>query len=227
MEELAESHKNHLLPQFGPDDKIDEEQTIEILTENITRMFQAAQGKVQKLGSVPLHKQEESVRKNLQSQLASQLQELSVSFRKTQKDYLQRLKGRQQKGKKLPVDDEDDGREARFEGGFTEGQSHKTVQAEIMVEQREKEILQIAKSINDLAAIFKDLSTLVIEQGTILDRIDFNIEQTSHNTKEGVKQLVQAQNQQKGYRNKLIMLLLCIGVLVMLAVVLLKGFVFK
>jgi len=112
-------------------------------------------------------------------------------------------------------------------GGFTEGQSHKTVQAEIMVEQREKEILQIAKSINDLAAIFKDLSTLVIEQGTILDRIDFNIEQTSHNTKEGVKQLVQAQNQQKGYRNKLIMLLLCIGVLVMLAVVLLKGFVFK
>jgi len=189
--------------------------------------FKQHKEKVQKLGSGPLHKQEESVRKNLQSQLASQLQELSVSFRKTQKDYLQRLKGRQQKGKKLPVDDEDDGREARFEGGFTEGQSHKTVQAEIMVEQREKEILQIAKSINDLAAIFKDLSTLVIEQGTLLDRIDFNIEQTSHNTKEGVKQLVQAQNQQKGYRNKLIMLLLCIGVLVMLAVVLLKGFVFK
>jgi syntaxin 16 len=34
---------------------------------------------------------------------------------------------------------------------------------------------------NELAVIFKELSTLVIEQGTILDRIDFNIEQAHVN----------------------------------------------
>jgi len=28
---------------------------------------------------------------------------------------------------------------------------------------------------NDLAEMFQDLSNLVVEQGTVLDRIDFNI----------------------------------------------------
>jgi syntaxin 16 len=35
------------------------------------------------------------------------------------------------------------------------------------------------KSINGLAEVFKEINQLVIDQGTILDRIDYNIEQTN------------------------------------------------
>ena len=37
------------------------------------------------------------------------------------------------------------------------------------------------KSIEDLSTIFKELAVLVIDQGTILDRIDFNMEQVRRN----------------------------------------------
>lgn len=41
--------------------------------------------------------------------------------------------------------------------------------------QSSREIQNLAKTISDLAVLFKDLSVLVAEQGTILDRIDYNI----------------------------------------------------
>ena len=40
---------------------------------------------------------------------------------------------------------------------------------------RGAEVQNLAKSISDLAVLFKDLSMLVVEQGSVLDRIDFNI----------------------------------------------------
>ena len=38
------------------------------------------------------------------------------------------------------------------------------------------QVVKIVESINELAQIMKDLSVLVIDQGTIVDRIDYNIQ---------------------------------------------------
>ncbi len=46
-------------------------------------------------------------------------------------------------------------------------------------QERDREVRNILQSINDLAQIMKDLSVLVIDQGTIVDRIDYNMEQVS------------------------------------------------
>ena len=46
---------------------------------------------------------------------------------------------------------------------------------------RDEDLTNLLKSVNDLAQIFKDMQTLVMEQGTILDRIDYNIDIASSN----------------------------------------------
>ena len=55
--------------------------------------------------------------------------------------------------------------------------------------QREREINDIAKGIIELADIFKDLSTMVIDQGTMLDRIDYNVERMAVDVKAAEKEL--------------------------------------
>jgi hypothetical protein len=56
--------------------------------------------------------------------------------------------------------------------------------------QREREINDIAKGIIELADIFKELQTMVIDQGTMLDRIDYNVEKMTTHVKAAEKELV-------------------------------------
>lgn len=57
------------------------------------------------------------------------------------------------------------------------------------LETRNHELTEIAKSIASLAELFKDLSSLVIDQGTILDSIEYNVEQTATHVEEAAKEL--------------------------------------
>ena len=93
---------------------------------------------------------------------------------------------------------------------------------ESLVDEREREINQITQSIVALAEMFRELQTLVIDQGTILDRIDYNIEMAVAHTEEGVKELVQAEKSQRKARNKL-----CIMFLIVVAVALVLALSFK
>ena len=60
------------------------------------------------------------------------------------------------------------------------------------ISEREREINEIVKSMNGLATVFKELNAMVIDQGSILDRIDYNIEQTNVNLEGGHEELKKA-----------------------------------
>jgi len=66
---------------------------------------------------------------------------------------------------------------------------------------KDKEIHELTESVRDLAVLFKELSTLVIEQGTIIDRIDYNIDHALVDTQKGKKHLVSARKAQKSNRS--------------------------
>lgn len=59
-----------------------------------------------------------------------------------------------------------------------------------VIRQREREINDIAKGIIELADIFQELQSMVIDQGTMLDRIDYNVENMAVDVKAADKELV-------------------------------------
>ena len=91
------------------------------------------------------------------------------------------------------------------------------------VKERGVEIKKIAQSIEELAGIFKELAVLVIDQGTILDRIDFNMESAVGNASEGMVQLKKAEDHQKNALPMRCIIVLVVLIAIMLIVLVVKN----
>ncbi|KAG0292483.1 hypothetical protein BGZ98_002563, partial [Dissophora globulifera] len=103
--------------------------------------------------------------------------------------------------------------------GFTSAQLAFAEQSNASITQREQEINHISRSIFQLADIFKDLQSMVIDQGTLLDRIDFNVEQTAVHMQDAVYELDEGEKYQKKARNRkiiLLLILLIVGLFIVL-----------
>jgi syntaxin 16 len=61
------------------------------------------------------------------------------------------------------------------------------------IETRSREITQIATSISELADLFRDLGNLVVEQGTVLDSVEYNVSTTARELEGAVEELKVAQ----------------------------------
>eukprot|EP00245_Coleochaete_scutata_P007902 TRINITY_DN23707_c0_g1_i1.p1 TRINITY_DN23707_c0_g1~~TRINITY_DN23707_c0_g1_i1.p1 ORF type:complete len:326 (+),score=69.31 TRINITY_DN23707_c0_g1_i1:135-1112(+) len=227
MAELAKAHSRALMPTF--DDSGGEEHNIEVLTHEITRTLKRSEQKLQRLsgGAAGGASEDTNIRKNVQRSMATDLQALSMEFRKQQKGYLERLR-RQDEGsaaggigmglseqRREPDDD-------FFDPGFNDQQMSRVKGSENIAAEREKEVAQIMQSVNELAQIMKDLSVLVIDQGTIIDRIDYNIENVAASVEKGVEQLTKAESHQKKGRMVMCIMLLLVVALFLIVVLIVK-----
>ena len=158
-------------------------------------------------------KGEETMARNLQISLAGRVQEASAGFRKKQSAYLKstyvnraynlitdntfdtELRGiggmtppldRSSTPYQNPYSDpsmlESDA-DISYSQSTLQQSTVKLTSNDATIMQREREITDIAKGIIELADIFKELQSMVIDQGTLLDRIDFNIETMAVNLK--------------------------------------------
>lgn len=91
-----------------------------------------------------------------------------------------------------------------------------------MTQSRNEEVTKIVQSIYSLNELFKQFQGLVIEQGSLLDRIDANIENTAQAVSEGNKHLEEANRKQESSCFNKLRLILAILITLLLAVFFIK-----
>lgn len=117
--------------------------------------------------------------------------------------------------------------ESEADRNFSQSTIQQTVQKrrqnnDATIEKREQEIESIAQGIIELANIFSELQTMVIDQGTMLDRIDYNVERMNVDVKGADKELKTATKYQKKSAKRKIILLLTLLVAGMFILLMIK-----
>ncbi|KAI8060136.1 t-SNARE [Gongronella butleri] len=227
ISKLDGMHRKHLLPGF--DDRSSDEAAIERLTSDITDEFYRIKREIQSIhvDGASVQQQDAQLARNIQISLATKVQEVSTTFRKKQSTYLQKMQGQESRkadilGPGLSSEAADLLLDEDAQVGFTETQLAVLESNEAAIDQREHEITQIAKSIHQLAEIFRDLQSMVIDQGTMLDRIDYNIEQTVVQVKDAVVQLDKGSRYQSKTRKRKLILLLILVILFLIVLLIVK-----
>ena len=226
MAELKALHGRAALTSF--DDTAGRDAEVDAATRGVTAAFRAAEARLVAVGAparagAPA---DDRVQANVRRTLAAELQALSLAFRKQQKEYLsklQREKGGGGGGGAHAWDDLLDGagREASVDSE-TASPTLAATTARAAAE-RDRDVAAVVQSIHDLGAIVKDLGVLVIEQGTVLDRIDHNIETVATRVADGARQLARAEKSQRAGRMVMIIMLLAALVVLMLLIVVLRA----
>jgi len=212
-------------PAFDDDIDNDENEEIDEMTDNLARNFRDAQKQLNQIKNRPFKsKMEERMALNLASRYASDISDLTQRFRTCQGKFSRRLKARQERQKGL-VSLEENSITPTHDDPFEDSMMQSQQQAvdDAFLDMREKEMNSIAKSINELNQLFRDISSFVVEQGTILDQIEYNVEMAAAKTESGLVELKKADNYQKKDRKMKAIFCMAITVLILLVLLFIKS----
>ncbi|KAK2724040.1 hypothetical protein QYM36_002401 [Artemia franciscana] len=234
LKELKDLQKQHFIRPLL-DDTSEEDRQIQEVTREITRTLGKCYGGLNSVQSCLQQYSPGSVEfklaKNVSSYLVNVLQSLSCDFKSLQSSYFMRLQSREDRTAKYFKEPQPIlGQMKLFEGDIYEDIAVDTVspmqqlllleEDVAFAEQRDREVANVAKSIQDMNVIFKEVAQMVSDQGTVLDRIDYNIENTTLSVGQGVVHLKKAETYQKSaWKKKWCLILFAILVVLMILII--------
>ena len=163
---------------------------------------------------------EEKVKNNVKLCLIKKIQNFSQEFQKNQQHFMRNLKEMGDGLQDFLINDDNinnnnnninnsynnlDDEKENLNKDFLYTQEN---DLKLQIKKRDEDINILANSINELSVIFKDLQTVVHEQGTILDRIDYNIDISYENSQRGLKHIKKAEeyHNESCFRNVILLL---------------------
>lgn len=157
---------------------------------------------------------------------------LSADFRASLGEFqlLSRQALEKQRASKAAIEAESQGSAAQDDGASPQQQQQQQQQQvrladqsevdfqESLIIERESEIRQIEQSVGELNELFRDVATMVHEQGFMVDSIEQNVEGVRDDTRGADRELTSASRYQKSARGKMCCLLLILAVVLVIVV---------
>lgn len=221
--------KKHSMILSAPqnDDKMKEE--LEELMSDIKKTANKVRGKL-KVIEQNIEQEEHSnkssadlrIRKTQHATLSRKFVEVMNDYNSCQIDYRERCKGRIQRqleitGRTTTNEELEDMLESGNPAIFTQGIIMETQQAKQTladIEARHNDIIKLETSIRELHDMFMDMAMLVEQQGEMIDRIEYNVEQAVDYIETAKMDTKKAVKYQSKARRKLIMIIICVVVLI-------------
>ena len=215
---MQEKQQQRLIPKFDDQENKKLNKIIKEISTEMTKELKESQDILKEIINDKNEEDEinldeinnKQIKQNMKQNVVNKLSEFTKKFKLNQELYNNKFQD-------LVIDEEianksfsirkDDIQDNKGKNDFLSTQENN-----IQLRQRDEDLTNLLKSVNELASIFKDMQTLVMEQGTILDRIDYNIDIASNNINKGKKNIKKAEKHLKNncFRNVIIILIVII-----------------
>lgn len=224
---LASLHSN-LVRRPSLDDNTEEERQLNTMTNEIRRSLERCQSLMVQIQHTGSRGREEKLNRNVVRALAFSMTEVKNNFMRTCADYTSYLNSRTTTSSFIHDGAGDENHYGTFEASeqrreqWTQEQMLFLEDNTLMIEERDRGVQNVLKSTLELNQLFKDIGQLVLEQGSIMDRIDTNVEHSALKVESGVQQLRKAEGHQRKNRNMVCILVLAGLVILFILLIMIK-----
>ncbi|KEG09681.1 putative vesicle-associated membrane protein, putative,syntaxin-like protein [Trypanosoma grayi] len=212
IERLHEQQRAFLQPKFLSDEEeAAQQQQIEHNAQDIQKLLRELERMVMSgmRPQDPTNEDEQRASVNAKKHLSSRLSQIIQVFRDGQELYASQLRRCEEKARRYKqigsheahARMEEEEKVAQYlELGYTQVDIQALLVEEAKQQEVSREIQEILTSVTELHEMFKDLGAMVVEQGSVLDRVDYNVQQTQVDVAKGLAELKKAREKQESCR---------------------------
>jgi syntaxin 16 len=207
------------VPKFDDEENKKIEKIIELLVKDMTNKLYEVENKIKEMLNENINNEiDEVIKNNMKQSIYTKLSEFTRKFKMNQEIYMKKYRELVGNENLYNNNDNDnvDKNNSKKENFLSLSDESNVLQ------KRDKEFGKLLNSVNELASIFKDMQNLVMQQGTILDRIDYNIENAAVKVNEGKKNLEKTEEIMKKSCYRKVMFTMLIIIFVEIVLILLK-----